>query len=49
MDFAPEGRQDVINYVMDKYGRDKVVQIIAFGTMQGIKEEIVFLRNIYCL
>lgn len=35
MDFAPEGRQDVINYVMDKYGRDKVVQIIAFGTMQA--------------
>ncbi|MDO4188837.1 MAG: DNA polymerase III subunit alpha [Lachnospiraceae bacterium] len=35
MDFAPEGRQDVINYVMDKYGHEKVVQIIAFGTMQA--------------
>lgn len=35
MDFAPERRQEVINYVMEKYGKEKVVQIIAFGTMQA--------------
>lgn len=35
MDFAPERRQEVINYVMERYGREKVSQIIAFGTMQA--------------
>ncbi len=33
VDFTDERRQEVINYVMDKYGRDRCVQIITFGTL----------------
>ncbi len=33
IDFAVEGRERVINYVREKYGRDRVAQIITFGTM----------------
>jgi len=33
IDFCFERRQEVINYVTDKYGKDKVVQIVTFGTM----------------
>ncbi|GHV69396.1 DNA-directed DNA polymerase [Spirochaetia bacterium] len=33
VDFANEGREDVINYVTEKYGRDHVGQIITFGTL----------------
>ncbi|MBD0328911.1 MAG: DNA polymerase III subunit alpha [Thermoleophilia bacterium] len=33
IDFAVEGRERVINYVGEKYGRDRVAQIITFGTM----------------
>ncbi|MFN2627303.1 MAG: DNA polymerase III subunit alpha [Gaiellaceae bacterium] len=33
IDFAVEGRERVINYVTEKYGRDRVAQIITFGTM----------------
>ena len=33
IDFAVDGRERVINYVSDKYGRDRVAQIITFGTM----------------
>ena len=33
MDFADRRRPEVINYVGEKYGHDKVVQIITFGTM----------------
>jgi len=32
-DFADSRRDDVLNYVADKYGRDQVAQIITFGTM----------------
>jgi len=35
IDFEPEGRQKVINYVIEKYGVDKVSQIITFGTMKA--------------
>jgi len=35
IDFCIEGRDTVINYVRDKYGHDKVCQIITFGTMQA--------------
>ncbi len=35
IDFEPAGRQKVINYVVDKYGEDKVAQIITFGTMKA--------------
>ena len=33
IDFCFERRQEVIDYVTEKYGKDKVVQIITFGTM----------------
>lgn len=33
VDFCYERRQEVINYVIKKYGKDKVSQIITFGTM----------------
>ncbi len=33
IDFCYERRQEVIDYVYHKYGKDKVVQIITFGTM----------------
>ncbi len=33
VDFANEGRDDVIKYVTEKYGQDKVGQIITFGTL----------------
>jgi DNA polymerase-3 subunit alpha len=33
IDFAVEGRERVINYVREKYGSDRVAQIITFGTM----------------
>ncbi|MHB8129059.1 MAG: DNA polymerase III subunit alpha, partial [Mobilitalea sp.] len=33
IDFCYERRQEVINYVTAKYGKDKVVQIVTFGTM----------------
>jgi DNA polymerase-3 subunit alpha len=32
-DFDDEGRQRVINYVVDKYGKNQVAQIITYGTM----------------
>ncbi len=35
IDFEPEGRQKVINYVIEKYGEDCVAQIITFGTMKA--------------
>lgn len=33
IDFCYERRQEVIDYVGRKYGKDKVVQIVTFGTM----------------
>ena len=35
VDFGPERRQEVIDYVSEKYGREKVVQIVTFGTLQA--------------
>src|SRR5437588_5134662 len=35
IDFAVAGRDRVINYVAEKYGRDRVAQIITFGTMMA--------------
>lgn len=33
IDFADEKRQEIIRYVTERYGSDKVCQIITFGTM----------------
>ncbi|MBQ3427057.1 MAG: DNA polymerase III subunit alpha, partial [Clostridia bacterium] len=35
IDFAPEGRQKIIEYVVSKYGADNVAQIVTFGTMKA--------------
>lgn len=35
IDFCYERRQEVIDYVISKYGEDKVAQIITFGTMKA--------------
>ena len=35
IDFCQERRDEVIAYVQDKYGRDRVAQIITFGTLQA--------------
>ena len=33
IDFCFERRQEVIDYVVEKYGKDRVAQIVTFGTM----------------
>jgi DNA polymerase-3 subunit alpha len=33
IDFDDEGRQKVLDYVIDKYGKNKVAQIVTYGTM----------------
>ena len=33
IDFDDEGREKVLDYVVQKYGKDRVAQIITFGTM----------------
>ncbi|NBB83646.1 MAG: DNA polymerase III subunit alpha [Alphaproteobacteria bacterium] len=35
VDFCQDRRDEVIEYVRDKYGHDKVAQIITFGTLQA--------------
>jgi len=35
LDFADDRRDEVIEYVAKKYGKDKVAQIITFGTMEA--------------
>lgn len=42
IDFCINGREAVINYVRDRYGHDKVGQIITFGTMmaKGVVKDV---------
>lgn len=35
VDFCQEGRDEVLRYVEEKYGRDRVAQIITFGKLQA--------------
>src|SRR5690606_7392885 len=35
IDFCQERREEVIDYVQDHYGKDRVAQIITFGTLQA--------------
>jgi DNA polymerase-3 subunit alpha len=35
IDFCQDRREEVISYVQDKYGKDRVAQIITFGTLQA--------------
>ncbi len=47
-DFCIEGRDEIIKYVTDKYGADKVSQIITFGKMQakGVVRDVGRALNI---
>ena len=47
IDFCFERRQEVINYVVEKYGHDRVVQIITFGTMaaRGVIRDVGRVLN----
>ena len=42
VDFCFERRKEVIDYVTEKYGKEKVVQIITFGTMaaRGVLKDV---------
>lgn len=42
IDFCYERRPEVIEYVMQKYGRDQVVQIVTFGTLaaRGVIKDV---------
>ncbi len=42
IDFCYERRQEVIDYVVNKYGKDQVVQIVTFGTMaaKGVVRDV---------
>jgi len=42
IDFCFERRQEVIDYVVRKYGKDRVVQIVTFGTMaaKGVLRDV---------
>lgn len=48
VDFEYERRQDVIDYVTDKYGADKVVQIITFGTLaaKGVIRDVARVMDL---
>lgn len=49
IDFPPNFREDVIRYLEDKYGKDRVCQMVTFGRLQGrsiIKE--VLRVNDFC-
>ena len=35
IDFPPDLREDVVQYLRDKYGNDKVCQMVTFGRLQG--------------
>ena len=42
VDFCYERRQEVIDYVVRKYGKDQVVQIVTFGTLaaKGVVRDV---------
>lgn len=48
IDFCQEGRDEIIRYVTEKYGKDKVSQIITFGKMQakGVIRDVGRAMNI---
>ena len=51
VDFCMEGRDRVIDYVAERYGRDRVAQIITFGTMAAkavIRDTGRVLGQPYC-
>ncbi len=48
VDFEYERRQEVIDYVTEKYGADKVVQIITFGTLaaKGVIRDVARVMDL---
>jgi len=46
IDFCSKGREKIIQYVIQKYGADKVTQIITFGTMAA-KQAIKDVARVY--
>lgn len=48
VDFCFERRQEVIDYVVEKYGKDRVVQIVTFGTLQakGVIRDVGRVMNL---
>lgn len=48
VDFCPNGRQDVIDYVSRKYGSEKVVQIVTFGTLaaKGVIRDVARVMDL---
>ena len=48
VDFCPNGRQTVIDYVSQKYGADKVVQIVTFGTLaaKGVIRDVARVMDL---
>lgn len=47
VDFPPDWREKVIDYIRDKYGHDKVCQMVTFGKMSGrsILKEVLRVNN----
>ena len=48
VDFCPNGRQAVIDYVSKKYGEEKVVQIVTFGTLaaKGVIRDVARVMDL---
>ena len=48
VDFGPDGRQDVIDYVSRKYGAEKEVQIVTFGTLaaKGVIRDVARVMDL---
>lgn len=48
VDFCFERRQEVIDYVVRKYGKDRVVQIVTFGSLQakGVIRDVGRVMNL---
>ncbi|MGN0402860.1 MAG: DNA polymerase III subunit alpha [Acetatifactor sp.] len=48
VDFCPNGRQKVIDYVCEKYGKEKVVQIVTFGTLaaKGVIRDVARVMDL---
>ncbi len=48
VDFCYNRRQEVIDYVSEKYGRDKVVQIVTFGTLaaKGVVRDVARVMDL---
>lgn len=48
VDFAPESRQEMFDYVSRKYGKENVVQIVTFGTLaaKGVVRDVARVMDL---